>query len=66
MAVDPQSFGAAEARIASLEKSVDSLTEKVDELIALANRGRGAYWAGLSVAGIVGFLVDYLFRFIFR
>lgn len=35
----------------------DGLEEKVDQLIAVMNRGRGAYAASLALAGIIGAVI---------
>jgi len=36
------------------QERFDELDEKVDQLIAVMNRGKGAYAASLALAGIIG------------
>jgi hypothetical protein len=31
----------------------------LDELLALANKGRGGFWAGMMIASLIGALVSY-------
>ncbi len=39
---------------ASTQSRFDELDDKVDQLIAVMNRGRGAYAASLALAGVIG------------
>lgn len=64
MSVDPTKFGAAEARIEALEGRFDKIEAKVDALLALANQGRGAYWAGLFIATTVGSMLTLAINYI--
>lgn len=65
MEIDPREFGKLEAEVEALRqelaehkresKEAQAKTqEKLDELIALANQGRGAYWAGMLLASGIG------------
>lgn len=60
--IDPRDFGAMENKVDQLEKTVASLESKVDTLIALANKGRGAYWAGVFIASGVGGILSLFAR----
>lgn len=64
--IDPREFGQLEAKVDSLEKKVDSLEVKVDKLLTLANKGKGAWWAGLTlvsgISGIVAFFASLIFH----
>ena len=66
MAIDPRDFGAVEARVGALEKEVRALNTKVDQLLALANQGKGAWWAGLTLATLISsaatFFATHLFN----
>lgn len=59
-------FGALEAQVESLDKRVEKLEAKIealsgklDELIGLANKGKGAWWAGMTAASILSGLAAY-------
>lgn len=45
-----------EVRLAALERAVDGIDNKMDDLLALRNRGVGVFWlvSGLLGTGIVG------------
>lgn len=60
MAVDSQQFGELRSDVRHLADSVDSLTRKVDELVAAREQSKGAIWAGRMIAGMVGGIVSIL------
>lgn len=58
--ISARDFGRLEAEVRSLQNQVDSMDRKVGELLDLASRGRGALWAGMTVASIAGAVVATL------
>ena len=60
---DPYKYGKLVATVESLEKKVDKLEQGMEELLELANRGRGGFWVGMAVVSAVssaiGFLTHY-------
>ena len=57
---DPYKYGKLVATVESLEKKVDKLEQGMEELLELANRGRGGFWAGMMVVSAVSSLVGFL------
>lgn len=51
MNIDPREFGALEANVAQLQREVRELSVKVDALLTLAERGRGAWWTVTLMVG---------------
>jgi hypothetical protein len=49
-----------EERVASMNKELESIDGKLDELLALRYKGVGAFWvaSGLVGTGIIGFLMQ--------
>ena len=45
--IDPVKYGVLWQKVQDLDKKVDKLEEGMDELLALANKGRGGFWAGM-------------------
>jgi hypothetical protein len=39
---------------------VDGLTEKVDSLLELANKSKGGFWMGMTIASLVGGVVTFV------
>jgi hypothetical protein len=58
--VDQRDFGRLEAEVNALTKQVDGLTEKVDSLLELANKSKGGFWMGMTIASLVGGVVTFV------
>lgn len=56
---------ALEVRVGQLERKLDEVNDKLDTLLALRNKGAGAFWLasiifGTSIMGGVTLLLNYL------
>jgi len=60
--IDPIEYGKLLSKVESLEEKVVSMEADLKQLLALANKSRGAFWVGLSVASFVGALATIIFR----
>jgi hypothetical protein len=60
--IDPIEYGKLLEKVEALEERVGSMEADLKQLLALANKSRGAFWVGLSVASFVGALVTVVFR----
>lgn len=58
--MDERSFGRTEAQVYALEKQVDILTSKVDTLLELANKSKGGFWMGMTIASILGAVIAWV------
>jgi hypothetical protein len=65
--IDPVKYGALwqkvqdyERRFEVVDKKLDKMEHQLDELLALANKGRGGFWAGMTIASTVGAVVAWL------
>lgn len=58
--IDPVEFGMMRADIANLKTEISSLRENVSDLLELANKSRGGFWAGMSIASMVGGIVTWI------
>lgn len=63
--IDPIEYGRLIATVANLEKKIDKMETNLEELLALANKGRGGFWAGMMIASLIGAFVSYMSKFIF-
>ena len=57
--IDRVEYGRMLATVSSLEKKIDKMETTLDELLALANKGRGGFWAGMMIASLIGAVVSY-------
>lgn len=58
--VDPRAFGHLEAEVHALQTEVAALRKDVQELLALANRGRGGFWFGMTVISAASALAGFV------
>lgn len=57
--INPRDFGRVEAEVQALQTQVTALTTKVDALLELANKGRGGFWVGMSIASVLGGIATF-------
>lgn len=57
--IDPVEYGKLISKVESLEKKIDKMETALDELLALANKGRGGFWAGMMIASLIGAVISY-------
>jgi DNA anti-recombination protein RmuC len=66
MSVDARDFGKLEAQVESLQKEMHSLSQDVKALLELANKGKGGFWMGMTIAsfmgGVITFVADRLWK----
>jgi len=52
--IDPVQYGRLIAQVENLTTKVDSMDTDIKELLALANKGRGGFWMGMTIASMLG------------
>jgi len=57
---DPVKYGALWQKVQEMDKKFDKLEANVEELLALANKGRGGFWMGMTIASSVGAAVAWI------
>jgi len=64
--VSAREFGRLEAQVESLQTEVHSLSKDVKCLLELANKSKGGFWMGMTIASLVGgmitFFADRMFK----
>lgn len=60
--LDTVEYGKLIAKVEMLEKKIDKMENALDELLALANKGRGGFWMGMMIASLVGAIISYISR----
>jgi len=62
--IDLFKYGQLVAQVNAMEKKIDKLESGMEQLLELANKGRGGFWVGMMVvsgiSSIVGFIAHYL------
>jgi hypothetical protein len=48
--IDPVKYGVLWQRVQDMDKKMDKMELQVEELLALANKWRGGFWMGMTIA----------------
>jgi hypothetical protein len=66
--IDPVKYGVLWERVQNYERRFDEMSNKmdkleanVDKLVALANQGRGGFWAGMAFVSFISSAVGFVF-----
>jgi hypothetical protein len=58
--IDPVRYGVLWERVQNMDKKIDKMEGQIEELLALANKGRGGFWMGMTIASSVGAAVAWV------
>ena len=57
--IDMVKYGVLWERVQNMDKKIDKMEGQIEELLALANKGRGGFWMGMTIASSVGAAVAW-------
>jgi uncharacterized protein YlxW (UPF0749 family) len=58
--IDARDFGKLEAQVASLQTEVHELANDVKALLELANKSKGGFWMGMTIASMAGGFITFI------
>lgn len=58
--IDARDFGKLEAQVEALQKEMHTLSADVKALLELANKGKGGFWMGMTIASFMGGIVTFV------
>ena len=58
--IDARDFGKLEAQVESLQEQVSQLSTDVKSLLELANKGKGGFWMGMTIASFMGGMITFV------
>lgn len=58
--IDPVQYGKLIAQVDNLTNKVDSMDNDIKELLALANKSKGGFWMGMTIASMAGGLLTWV------
>jgi hypothetical protein len=58
--IDLVKYGVLWQKVQDMDKKMDKMEGQVEELLALANKGRGGFWMGMTIASSVGAAVAWV------
>lgn len=57
--IDLVKYGVLWQKVQDMDKKVDKMERNVEELLALANKGKGGLWFGMTVVSGVSVVIGY-------
>ena len=58
--IDARDFGKLEAQVQALQNEVHTLSQDVKALLELANKSKGGFWIGMTIASTVGGILTFV------
>jgi DNA anti-recombination protein RmuC len=58
--IDARDFGRLEAQVETLQGQVTQLSTDVKALLELANKGKGGFWVGMTIASFMGGIITFI------
>ena len=61
--IDPREFGKLEAQVEALQSEVHAMRGDIKQLLEMANKSKGGFWVGMSIASaVVTFVADRMIK----
>ena len=57
--IDPVKYGVLWERVQNMDKKMDKMESQIAELLELANKGKGGFWMGMTIASSLGAVVTW-------
>lgn len=58
--IDLIEFGVLCQKVQELDKKMDKMERHIEELLALANKSKGGFWMGMTIASVAGGFLTWL------
>jgi hypothetical protein len=58
--IDPIQYGKLIAQVENMTSKVDSMDNDIKELLALANKSKGGFWMGMTIASMAGGFITWV------
>lgn len=58
--IDPVKYGVLWERVKNMDEKMDKMERQVEQLLELANKSKGGFWAGMTIASSIGAVVSWI------
>ena len=58
--IDPVKYGVLWERVQSMDRKVDKMERQIEQLLELANKSKGGFWMGMTIASAIGGFVGWI------
>lgn len=57
--IDPVKYGVLWERVQQMDKKIDKMESQIEQLLELANKSKGGFWMGMTIASMAGGVVTW-------
>lgn len=57
---DPVKYGVLWERVQMMDKKMDKMEAQIDQLLELANKSKGGFWMGMTIASAIGAVISWI------
>lgn len=58
--IDPVKYGVLWERVQNMDRKIDRMENQIEQLLELANKSKGGFWMGMTIASMVGGFLTWL------
>lgn len=58
--IDPVKYGVLWERVQAMDKKMDKMETQIDQLLELANKSKGGFWMGMTIASAIGGIIGWM------
>jgi predicted PurR-regulated permease PerM len=58
--IDLVKYGVLWERVQQMDKKIDKMENQIEQLLELANKSKGGFWMGMTIASMVGGVVAWI------
>ena len=58
--IDPVKYGVLWERVQNMDRKIDRMEMQIEELLALANKSKGGFWMGMTIASMLGGFIAWV------
>lgn len=58
--IDLVKYGVLWERVQNMDKKIDKMEVQMQELLALANKSKGGFWMGMTIASFAGGIITWV------
>lgn len=57
--IDLVKYGVLWERVQAMDRKVDKMERQIEQLLELANKSKGGFWMGMTIASMVGGFITW-------
>lgn len=58
--IDPVKYGVLWERVQNMDKKMDRMEQQIEQLLELANKSKGGFWMGMTIASMAGGFITWV------